>query len=71
MGAVGEMTRQCYRSWYLALAELPYWDEETDRAALRFVEACRNVSLGNLYWRLVPVATYLPTYLLNVHSTLV
>lgn len=53
LDAVGEMTRKCYRSWYLALAELPSWDEETDRSALRFVEVCRNVALGNLYWRYV------------------
>jgi len=53
LDVVGEMARDCYRSWYLALAELPSWDEETDRAALRFVEVCRNVALGNLYWRYV------------------
>ncbi|KAM7200837.1 Presilphiperfolan-8-beta-ol synthase [Naviculisporaceae sp. PSN 640] len=50
MDAVGEMVHDCYRSWYLALAELPSWDEETDRAALKYVEACRNVALGNLHW---------------------
>ncbi|KAM7194816.1 Isoprenoid synthase domain containing protein [Rhypophila sp. PSN 637] len=50
MDAVGQMSHECYRSWYLTLADLPYWDEETDRAALKFVDACKNVALGNLYW---------------------
>lgn len=55
MDAVGETTRQCYRSWYLALAEMPSWNEETDRTALKYVEACRNVALGNLHWRCVTI----------------
>lgn len=53
LDAVGAMARDCYRSWYLTLAELPCWDQETDRAAPRFVEVCRNVALGNLYWSYV------------------
>lgn len=47
----GHMIEKCYRSWYLALAELPLWGEAVDREALGFVDICRNVALGTLHWR--------------------
>ncbi|KAK4032622.1 isoprenoid synthase domain-containing protein [Parachaetomium inaequale] len=47
---IGEMIEDCYRRWYSALAAMPVWGEKIDREALRFVDACRNVALGNLYW---------------------
>lgn len=48
---VGEMVKECYRTWYLALAELPVYGESIDREVNKFIETCRNVALGNLYWR--------------------
>lgn len=47
----GRMIEDCYRRWYLALAELPLWGEVVDHEVLRFVNACRNVALGSLHWR--------------------
>lgn len=40
----------CYKRWYNALANMPVWGEEIDREVLKFVEACRLMALGNLYW---------------------
>ncbi|KAI4107530.1 MAG: hypothetical protein L6R37_001490 [Teloschistes peruensis] len=46
----GVMLDNCYKRWYIAPANMPIWGEETDRQVLKFVDACRNVALGNLYW---------------------
>ncbi|RYP24797.1 hypothetical protein DL765_000343 [Monosporascus sp. GIB2] len=48
---IGTMLDNCYKRWYKALADMPVWGEEIDRQVLRFVDVCRNVALGNLYWR--------------------
>jgi hypothetical protein len=48
---VGETLDNCYKSWYRALAELPIWGEKIDREVLRYLDACRDVALGNLHWR--------------------
>ncbi|RHZ53952.1 hypothetical protein CDV55_104405 [Aspergillus turcosus] len=48
--SISDMLNDCYKRWYTALANLPVYGEETDRNVLRFVDACRNVALGNLYW---------------------
>ncbi|KAI9035559.1 terpene synthase family protein [Aspergillus affinis] len=47
---ISEMLNNCYRRWYSALANMPIWGEDVDRQVLKFVDACRNVALGNLYW---------------------
>ncbi|KAK2774731.1 hypothetical protein CKAH01_13065 [Colletotrichum kahawae] len=51
MDEIGNMVNQCYRRWYLALAELPSYGEKIDREAMRFVDVCRALAQGNLYWR--------------------
>jgi hypothetical protein len=51
MDKIGAMMVDCYKRWYAALAELPVWGEHIDREVLRFVDCCRNMALGNLYWR--------------------
>ena len=51
LNRIGSMLDECYRRWYIALAGLPPYGENIDRPILRFVDACRNVALGNLYWR--------------------
>ncbi len=51
MDKIGEMISDCYKRWYGALASMPVWGEEIDREVLRFLDGCRNVALGNLYWR--------------------
>lgn len=48
---ISDMLDDCYKRWYSALANMPIWGEEVDRQVLKFVDACRNVALGNLYWR--------------------
>jgi len=63
MNVLGEMLDECSRRWYRALAELPIYGEETDREVLRFVKVCRDVALGNLYWRFVPLANSLSSKL--------
>ncbi|KAI8292528.1 putative fructose-bisphosphate aldolase [Colletotrichum sp. SAR 10_98] len=50
MDEIGNMVNQCYRRWYLALAELPSYGEKIDREAMRFVAVCRALAQGNLYW---------------------
>ncbi|KAI1746642.1 Presilphiperfolan-8-beta-ol synthase [Xylaria castorea] len=47
---IEDMLDDCYRRWYRALAEMPIWGEEVDREVLKYVEGCRNIALGNLYW---------------------
>ncbi|TGJ85574.1 hypothetical protein E0Z10_g3222 [Xylaria hypoxylon] len=47
---IEDMLDDCYRRWYRALAEMPVWGEEIDREALKYVDGCRNIALGNLYW---------------------
>jgi hypothetical protein len=51
MERIGEMTEDCYRQWYLALAGLPSYGEEVDREVMEFVEVCRAIAHRNLYWR--------------------
>jgi hypothetical protein len=53
MDVLGEMLDECSRRWYRALAALPIYGEEMDRQVGRFVQVCRDVALGNLYWRFV------------------
>lgn len=48
---MGDMIKDCYRRWYLNLAELPSYGEDMDREVMKFVEICRAMALGNLYWR--------------------
>ena len=48
---LGSMLDECYKRWYIALANMPVLGEEIDRQVLKFADACRNVALGNLYWR--------------------
>lgn len=50
---IGDMTNECYRRWYLALADLPSYGEKIDREVMKFVEICRAMAQGNLYWRQV------------------
>ena len=51
LNRIGSMLDDCYKRWYTALANMPVLGEEVDRQVLKFVDACRNVALGNLYWR--------------------
>ncbi|QYT04654.1 hypothetical protein H0G86_011558 [Trichoderma simmonsii] len=51
MNSIGEMLDDCYKAWQNALDELPTCGEEIDREVLKYLDACRNVGLGNLHWR--------------------
>lgn len=51
MDKIEDMLDDCYRRWYRALAEMPIWGEDVDREVLKYVDGCRNIALGNLYWR--------------------
>lgn len=48
---IADMLDQCYRRWDKALADLPPYSDHTDMQALKFIELCRNMALGNLHWR--------------------
>ncbi|KGO75960.1 Terpenoid synthase [Penicillium italicum] len=48
---IGEMLNNCYRRWYSALQKMDIWGEHIDKQLLAFIDACRNVALGNLHWR--------------------
>uniref|UniRef100_A0A0D2XPL3 Uncharacterized protein n=1 Tax=Fusarium oxysporum (strain Fo5176) TaxID=660025 RepID=A0A0D2XPL3_FUSOF len=50
MDRAGELQDECYRRWYLALASMPVWGEETDREVLRYIKACHSFPLGDLLW---------------------
>ena len=50
---VHELMRERYRSWYLALAELPIWGEEIDRQVQRYIKGMQDVALANAHWRYV------------------
>ncbi|KAK4228684.1 isoprenoid synthase domain-containing protein [Podospora fimiseda] len=50
MDKASVMLDDCYRRWYLALAEMPIWGEEKDSQVLRYIDICRNVALGCLHW---------------------
>ncbi|KAI1443539.1 isoprenoid synthase domain-containing protein [Annulohypoxylon stygium] len=47
---IGTMIRNCYKQWYINLAELPCYGEKIDSQVLMFVETCRRIPLGNLHW---------------------
>ncbi|PNP58994.1 hypothetical protein THARTR1_01242 [Trichoderma harzianum] len=51
MNSIGKMLDDCYKTWQSALDQLPTWGEEIDREVLKYLDACRNVGLGNLHWR--------------------
>jgi uncharacterized protein Yka (UPF0111/DUF47 family) len=51
MDKIGHMIEDRYRQWFLALADLPSYGEEVDREVMKFVETCRAMAHGNLYWR--------------------
>jgi hypothetical protein len=51
MDKIGEMIQNCYRQWFLALADLPSYGENVDREVMKFVDVCRAMAHGNLYWR--------------------
>lgn len=49
--AVEEMFSGLYKGWYLALSELPSWGEQIDREMLKYIDGCRHLAIGNIYWR--------------------
>ncbi|KAF9637887.1 hypothetical protein BFW01_g8783 [Lasiodiplodia theobromae] len=48
--AVEEMFSGLYKGWYLALSELPSWGEQIDREMLKYIDGCRYLAIGNIYW---------------------
>ena len=50
---INELLKDCYRDWYLALADLPQWGEKTDTEVQKYVQGVQNVVLANLNWRYV------------------
>ncbi|POS72676.1 hypothetical protein DHEL01_v208929 [Diaporthe helianthi] len=65
---IGDMISECYRRWYIALADLPSYGEKIDREVMRFVEVCRAVAQGNLYWSF-KTGRYLGSEGHEVHDT--
>lgn len=54
---VGDMLHDCYKRWYSAMVDLPFWGNKIDRDVLKYIEGCRNLALGNLTWRYVLLIT--------------
>ncbi|KAL2830806.1 Presilphiperfolan-8-beta-ol synthase [Aspergillus cavernicola] len=50
MDRAGQLQDECYRRWYVALANMPVWGEVVDREVLRYIEACHSFPLGDLLW---------------------
>lgn len=50
---VNKLLRDCYRDWYLALADLPQWGEKIDAQVQHYIQGVQNVVLANLNWRFV------------------
>lgn len=48
---LGAMLAARYRDWYLALADLPTWDEQIDAEVQQYIRAVQNVAMANLNWR--------------------
>lgn len=67
MDRIGSMVNECYRRWYLALADLPPYGEKIDREVMKFVEICRAMAQGNLYWRQVGPVGVLAANTQDVH----
>ncbi|KGO69972.1 Terpenoid synthase [Penicillium italicum] len=41
---------ECYRDWYLALAQLPSWGEEIDSQVQLYIDGVQNAALANIHW---------------------
>ncbi|KZZ92810.1 terpene synthase metal-binding domain containing protein [Moelleriella libera RCEF 2490] len=47
---LGEMLDDRYKAWDRAVAELPTWDETTDKAVQRLLNVFRRMPLSNAHW---------------------
>lgn len=47
----GILLKQCYRDFYLAQADLPHVNTETDVDIKKYVDGVHNIMLANLNWR--------------------
>lgn len=52
MDRAGQLQKDCYRRWYMALANMPVWGESIDREVLKYIDACHSFPLGDLLWSL-------------------
>ena len=50
---VNQLLKDCYRDWYLALADLPQWGEALDAQVQKYIQGVQNTVLANLNWRSV------------------
>lgn len=50
---VNQLLQNCYRDWYLVLADLPQWGETIDSQVQKYIQGVQNVVLANLNWRSV------------------
>lgn len=50
MDRAGQLQEECYRRWYVALANMPIWGEAVDRQVLHYIAACHSFPLGDLLW---------------------
>lgn len=48
---LGEMLDDRYEAWDRAVAELPTWDETTDKAVQKLLNVFRRMPLSNAHWR--------------------
>ena len=70
---VNNLLIECYRDWYLALADLPQWGEQIDVEVQTYIQGVQNITLANLNWRFVMLSLHLRAYrtlkLFNKHSS--
>lgn len=48
---MGDLLKERYRDWYLALATLPSWGQQIDAQVQRYIEGVQRVVQANLHWR--------------------
>ncbi|KFG84812.1 terpene synthase metal binding domain protein [Metarhizium anisopliae] len=69
MDRAGELQNECYRRWYIALANMPVWGERVDREVLKYIQACHSFPLGDLLWSFQTARHLGPTEGYRLHET--
>ena len=57
---MGDLLKQRYRDWYLALAALPSWGREIDAEVQQYIEGVKRVVQANLHWRYMKKVPNIP-----------
>lgn len=70
---VNTLLIECYRDWYLALADLPQWGEQIDVQVQRYIQGVQDAAIANINWRfvitLLQLIGYRASELFDRHTT--